>query len=61
MIREIITNLGNFSKFNDIEIFMRVEKFEQIEILSVRLWNGDFLNKGLLGVLTYTDILSINN
>ena len=61
MIREIITNVGNFSRFNDIKLFMLDEKVDSIEILSIRLWNGDYLHKGLLGVFTYSEILAINN
>lgn len=60
MIREIITNVGTFGKFNDIKIFMIHEKIQEIEIQAIRLWNGDYLHKGLLGILSYSEILSIN-
>lgn len=61
MIREIETSVGIFGKFNDIKLFMRDENVDEIEILAIRLWNGEYLPKGLLGVLTYAQILAVTN
>lgn len=59
MIREIVTNVGNFGKFNDIKLYMRDEKLTDIDIKSIRFWNGDYLHNKLLGVLTFAEILAI--
>lgn len=56
MIRLIETNVANFGNFKDIMLYMRDENMKEIEIKSIRLWDGGYLHKGLCGLLTYEEI-----
>ena len=58
MIREIVTNYGNFNKFSEIENLMRIEKIQSIDILKIILWNGSVVNS-LTGTFSYSDIKKI--
>lgn len=53
----IQTNFGDFGSFADLEIFMRQERLETIEVVGVHYW---FINLSFTaGTYTYQQILEI--
>lgn len=58
MIREIITDIGNFGSFKDIYLFMRDEHKTSITIKSINMWDFSNLNF-LTGTYTIDEIKEI--
>lgn len=55
MIREIITDKGNFGTFKDILRFMELEHMSSIEIKAIQLWNFSYL-ENLVGIYSIDEI-----
>lgn len=53
----IRTDYADFGSFKDLEIFMRQEKLEAIELVDVRYWGIDL--SFTKGIYTYAQILQI--
>lgn len=53
----IKTNFAEFGSFKDLEIFMRLECLEKIELLDVQYWGIDLTFTK--GTYTYSQILQI--
>lgn len=55
----IRTNYGEFGNFKDLEIFMRLEGLQTMELLDVQYWGIDL--SFTKGTYTYSQILEILN